>query len=1028
MKIPGKTGFIQTMVDYGKVVYALVAVLCVFGIYSIFKINKDEFPTFVINQGLVAAVYPGADASQVESQLAKPLCDLLNAVPEVDRKSLHCVSRDGMCYIYVTINANQRKLQSVWSNIKHKINQNKIKLPAGVLTVQVLDEFADMSAVLLTLESDDKGWEEMRLYAEDLRDRLRKIDRLASASIIGEQQEEIAVTIDMERLGRYGISPSTLMLDYALSSLHVPSGTFDSDYTSAPITVSSSVTSEEEVENKIVWSDPAGHVVRLKDIATIERRIKEPSSLVQFNGNVSLVMNLVMRPDNNIVAFGRDVDEVLDAFQAQLPDSVHVHRITDQPKVVNHSVMGFLRDLFISIMVVIMVMIVMFPMRSALIASSGVPVCVLATIAVMYMSGMALNNVSLGALIIVLGMIVDDSIITMDGYMDNMVRGMSRLEAASAAARDLFMPMFMATLSICMMFFPVPHLIRGLLGEFCQYFPWVVLISLSASLIYAVTVVPSLEVRFIADRNAGRDNVITHLQNRMFSALQNGYDKALSFVFRHPWMTVASGIAAVALGVVMFMHLNIQMMPYAPRQSFVLEVYLEDGCNIRDTREIVDSLENILLKEDKIVSVTSFIAQGSPRFHGPYQPKFPDPCFAQLIVNTESLLATEELLPYMEAELEHRFPKALVAVRQLSYQACDVPVSLRITGEDRAALLSVADSIQNYMSREMTSELKWIHRDGGRFVSNVNVEVDPVAAARLGIDRAIVSASLSQGFGGMPLMNIYENGHHIPVNLYDGNVGGDMGYEAVADHLVPSMQAGVSVPVRQFATLESVWEPKELILHAGENAVIVGADLRYGNSQPKAMKKLDAYISTLDLPEGVHVTYGGLSEINSTVGKDIFVALFTAVAIMLFFLLLHFRKLSLAVLTMVLCSLCLFGASFSLWLFNQDFGITSVLGIVTLIGITVRNGIIMFEYADHLQHNEGVSVREAAYLAGSRRMRPIFLTSCTTALGVLPMVLSADTLWQPVGLTICFGIVFSIALMVFIMPVSYWMVFRRKGE
>lgn len=1027
MKFPRTSGFIPKVIEHNKLVYLVALGLCVLGLIGLKFINKDEFPTFQINQGLVAGIYPGADAEQVEQQLAKPLEEILLSVPEVRRTNLESVSKDGVAYIYVDLNCNQSRKTEVWSKIKLKLNQSKILLPPGVLTLQVLDDFSDISAILLSLESDDKGWSEMSEYADALKERLRKIDRLGSVTVVGEQEEEIAVTLDMERLGRYGISPASLMLSYTSASLNLPAGTFDTDYISAPITVGYPLSNEEDIAQKIIHSDAQGNVVRLKDVATVERRMKEPKQEVRYNGHTTLVMNLVMRPNNNIVAFGRDVDKVIEEFQAQLPPSVHINRVSDQPKVVDKSVMSFLRDLLISMLVVIFVMIMMFPMRSALIASSGVPVCTLITIAVMYMTGMALNTVTLAALIVVLGMIVDDSIITMDGYMDNLGRGMSRIDAASAAARELFMPMFMATLSICAMFFPMLGIISGYLGDFIRSFPWIVLIALMTSLVYAVTIVPSLEVRFIDENTHQRQNFTSRLQNGLFSFLQRIYDRVQAKAFSYPKLTISIGVVAVVLGVLMFGQLNVQMMPFAARSSFAVEINLDESCSISDTRTVADSLERLLLADPGITSVTSFIGMGAPRYHATYAPKTPAPTFAQMIVNTTSDMATEQMLPFLEAKYEHYFPNALVRIKQMDYQGTVAPVSVIVLGDDREKMLPVAEKIQAYMA-SLDTQLKWVHRNSGIYRSGVRVEVDAAQAARLGIDKTVVNMALSQGFDSSTMTTLYENGKSIPVNLYNNSYGDDAGYEAIGGRLVPTVVPGLSVPLRQIADVEPEWRMSTLVRYASEESISINADLKYGHSHPRVMKKVDAFVKALDLPEGVHVQYGGLSASNGQVGPEIAWSFIAAVAVMFFFLLLHFKKVSLTVLSLVLCLLCLFGASFGLWAFNLDFGMTSVLGIVSLIGIIVRNGIIMFEYAEDLHFKEGYTVKESAMLAGQRRMRPIFLTSCTTALGVLPMIIAGDALWQPVGLTICFGIILSILLIVFIMPVSYWLVFDRSSK
>lgn len=1028
LKIPGASGFVRFAIAHKKMIYLVAAAFCILGLIGLDVINKDEFPTFDIKQGLVAGVYPGATASEVEVQLTKPLEELLLTVPEVQRGSLESVSKDGVAYVYVDLNCSQKRKTEVWSKIKLKLAQGKVLLPPGVITLQVLDDFSEISAILLALESDDKGWSELQEYADALKEKLRKIDRLGSVTVLGSQSEEIAVNVDMAKLSRYGVSPASLMLTYTSLGLSLPSGCFDTDYITAPIAVDANVVSEEEVANRIVYSDADGNIIRLRDIATIERRMAKPSAQVHYNGKSALIMNLVMRPDNNIVAFGEDVDRVISEFQSTLPDSVRISRVNDQPKVVDKSVMGFLRDLLISMLVVIFVMIMMFPLRSALIASSGVPVCTMVTIAVMYLTGMCLNTVTLAALIVVLGMIVDDSIITMDGYMDKLDRGMGKTEAASASARELFMPMFMATLSICSMFFPMLGIISGYLGDFIKSFPWIVLIALMTSLVYAVSVVPSLEVRFISGAKE-KETWISRMQKRLFEALQRGYDKVQAKAFEYPKLTIGTGFVAVALGILMFSRLNVQMMPMAARKSFAVEINLDPGYNLSDTRAVADSIETMLLRDSRITAVTSFIGTGAPRYHCTYSPKEPSPTFAQLIVNTTSELATEQILPYAEAEYEHLFPYASVRIKQMDYQGTTAPVAVTVSGPDRERFAWVVDSIQTYMSG-LDRELKWVHANCGRYLSCVKVEMDSEEAGRVGVDKSLLSLCLGQSFGNSPLVTLYEGDKALPVNLYGEGVCDTMSYEAVGNQLVPTLVPGVSVPIRQIASVKPDWRQESLVRLGGEESVTVLADLKYGYSHPKVMKKINAWVKGFkarnSLPEGVHIDYGGLSSTNGTIGPEIAWSFISAVAVMFFFLMLHFKKVGLTVLSLTLSLLCLFGASLGLWLFNLDFGMTSVLGIVSLIGIIVRNGIIMFEYAEELHFEAGYSVKEAAMLSGQRRMRPIFLTSCTTALGVLPMIIGGDALWQPMGLVICFGIMFSILLLVFIMPVSYWKVFDRQ--
>ena len=994
------------------------------GIVGLVTMNKDEFPTFEIKQGLIAAVYPGADVHQVEEELGKPLEQMLFSMSEISRPQTKVVNKDGMCYIYTDLTVPSSQKTETWSKIKLKIDSFKQTLPPGVLAIVVLDDFSNLTSVLISIEAPDKGYAEINELARDLSDRLREIPELANASIIGEQSEEFAVIADMDRLSQYGISPSALMLDYQSANLQALGGTFSTDYVSSPVHIAKNVTSEKELAERIIRTSKEGQSLRLGDVAKIERRYKEPSSLISFNGRSAVILSIEMSPENNIVAFGKDVDRVIGEFLREAPESVSITRITDQPKVVGDSVWSFIRDLIISMLVVILVMMLLFPIKSALIASSGVPVCTAIALALMFLTGIYLNTVSLAALIVVLGMIVDDSIITMDGYMDKLGRGMSRLDAAQASAQELFKPMFMATFAISAMFFPILKLIHGYLGDFVSTFPWVITFALMSSLAYAILVVPSLETRFITSPTSESKGIINKFQNVLFRGMQTAYDFVQDKCFKHAGLTILSGVAAIALGLLMFSRMNLQLMPMANRPLFAIEVYLDPDSSIEQTQAVTDSLSRILRKDDRIVSVTEFIGTGTPRFHATYSPILPGPNVAQLIVNTKSNKDTRECLKEYESFYEHYFPNALIRFKQMDYQGVSIPVEVRVFGDDYEQIRAVSDSIKSYMSTlEM---IKWVHSDGDNLIPTINLELKGDEATRLGVNRALMNLSLTSALNGVPISSIREGDVTIPVNLYSQDFQKDATYDNIGNTLVATAIPGQMVPLRQVADVSPGWEPEVLTRINGKQAIVVGADMKYGYSQPTATKAIKEYLSRTTMPEGVSVEFGGLNSINSSIGPEIIISFFAAVFVLFMFLLFHFKKISLAVLTIVLSSLCLFGAFFGLWIFGLDFSMTAVLGLISLVGIIVRNGIIMFEYAEELRFEKGYSVKDAAQEAGKRRMRPIFLTSCTTALGVLPMIISGDLLWMPMGVVICFGTMLSVFLITLIMPVSYWQIFRKS--
>ncbi|MDE7103709.1 MAG: efflux RND transporter permease subunit, partial [Bacteroidales bacterium] len=608
-----------------------------------------------------------------------------------------------------------------------------------------------------------------------------------------------------------------------------------------------------------------------------------------------------------------------------------------------------------------------------------------------------------------------------------------RIHAAEASARELFMPQFMATAAICAMFFPIKGLISGYLGEFVALFPYVITIALMTSLAYAMCVVPALEVRFIHSVTGDPTRPakgVAAIQKRFFDGLQNIYDRAEAWCFRHPRATLLTGVASIAVAVLLFTRLNVQMMPMAARDYFAVEIKLEGAAGLDETEAVADAMTRLLLDDRRVASVTAFIGTGAPRFNATYEPMLPGKHMAQLVVNTRSTKATEQILAELESRYEFAFPNARLRFKQMDYQAVKAPVAVELKGKRLETLLPAAEKIRRHMAG-MHETLQWVHADYDGYQPVIEVSLAEEEAARLGVNNSLVSLSLAGLAGGQTLTTIWEDEGEIPVTLYSRAWNDSADYSALENQMVPTAVPGLSVPLRQVGRIYPDWNVTSRPHKAGTPSVSVSADMKQGCSQPEAMADLKRFVTDSILPmlpPDATVSYGGLSAVNKTVIPEILLSFICAVAVLFFFMLFHFKKISLAALTLTLSLLCMFGAFFGLWLFKLDFGLTAVLGLISLVGIIVRNGIIMFEYADELQMQHDLSAKEAAIEAGKRRMRPIFLTSCTTALGVLPMIISGDALWRPMGVVICFGTMLSIALIVLIMPVSYWQIFKIGGR
>ena len=1001
-----------------RITFLIVGCLFVFGIYALARIPKQEFPEYTIRQGVVVGVYPGATAEEVEEQLAKPLEQFLMTYKEVKRAKTTSTSQNGMCYVMVELNDDVNDKDEVWSKVKHGLAAFKMQLPAGVAAVVTNDDFGDTSALLITLESDTRSYRELKGYMDDLSDRLRRIESVSNLRPYGVQQEQISVYVDPERLAAYGIGEKTLSAALAAQGLTPLGGSVSNAETETPIHIAPSLAGEREVAEQIVWSDPEGHVLRVKDVARVVREYDDPDSYIRNNGHRCVLLSLEMQAGNNIVEYGREVDEVLHAFiEEELPADVSVQRIADQAKVVGDSVHSFLRDLFVAMAIIIVVMMLLFPLRSAIVAALTIPMSTFISVGMMYLCGIPLNTVTLAALVVVLGMIVDNSIVVIDGYLDYLGRGHSQWFAAVESAREFFPSLLLATICICMIFYPILFTMTGMMGDFLTWFPWTITINLMVSLLLAVMVIPFLEILIIPAVHVRRDG------RRSFTdRVHDVYRRVLAWTFRHGWLTISLGAASVVVSLLIATQLKFRMVPFADRDQFAVEIYLRPDTPLERTGAVADSVYRALRADERVKSVTSFVGCSSPRFQMSYAPQIAGKNYAQFIVNTTSVDDTESILDEYADAWADRFPEAYVKFKQLDYQ--NVPsLEFRFYGSDIDSLRAAADRLMARM-RQMP-ELQWVHTDYEDPRAIAEVRLDPVTASQLGITRTVVAANMALASGDVAVGSVWEGDYRLPVVLKRDARLGERSLSDIGDTYVSSPVPGVSVPLRQIADVEPAWSQSKIVHRNGMRCITVTADLKRGANAMRMTSRISRMLKDeIPLPPGVETELGGAHEFDAETLPPIAAGLSISLVIIFFFILVNFRKFGITLVVMASMSLCLFGAMVGLWIADFTIGLTSVLGFITLLGMIVRNVILMYQHAEDKRKVCHWSGKLAAYDAGKRRMVPIFLTTATTAVGVVPMMLGGSTFWAPVGVTIFAGGIGSLILVVTILPVLYSKIYK----
>lgn len=1019
----GARSFVEAGMIRWRIVLTLCAVLVGFGAISFLTMPRQEFPDFTVRQGLVIGVMPGASSREIEEQVARPVEDYLFSFNEVNKKKTYSVSKEGQVVVFVELayKVKGADAPAFWAKLRHGLNELKAqKLPAQVLALIGNNDFGDTSAVLFTVTADGRSPRDLAKYLEVLQSHLRRIDATAKLRTFGAQDETIRVSLSRDRLARYGIGPASLLASLQGLGLAPAPARLDTDQLELPIHVGKVLRSEAELGDTLLLSLPTGGQVRLKDVAEIQREYAHDDTSVRFMGKTAVLLSIEMQSGHDITHFGVQIEQALAETRRELPAGVTIERVADQPNVVKASVGHFLRDFGLAIGSVIVVTMLLLPLRVATVAAISIPVCIAMTLAVLNALGVQLQTVSLAGLIVVLGMVVDNAIVVIDDHVDRLDRGIDPWTAAWKSARELTIPVLTATVAIILSYVPMPLFLIGIAGDFVGSLPVTIAVALTISMLVAVLLVPVMNSRFIrrgVHRRDGKRSLLDRVQTR--------FDGALARAFRHPWLTLLGGGLAVAAALVMAARIPQQLFPKVDRNQFAVEVYLPNGHSLKQTDEVIRGLEKSLLADPRVVNVTSFVGQSSPRFHTVYAPHMPERNFGQLLVNTVNEEATVAVLRDAERHRTGTFPEAWVRWKQLEF-AQTSPVEVRISGDDIATLKRVGALVEAY-ARKLPGTT-WVHDDYEDARQSIEVVPDADACTRLGVPPALLQASLAIGSQGLPIATIWEGDYPVRVVLKD-EVTSATRIEGLRQQYVSSMLAGASVPLEQLAELRPAWTDGAIVRRNGVRTLTVSIDLTMDGLGSALQKTMEGFVKNLQASgaaAGTRIEFGGEREQVLEVFGPMSISMSVSIGLIFIVLLFQFQRFRKVLVVMLSMPLSLLGAFIGLAVAHYPFGLTAFIGIIGLLGIVIRNGVILVTYAEELRVGQGLSAFDAALAAGKRRMRPIVLTSVAAAIGVVPMILSRSLLWGPLGTVTCFGLLFGMVLTLFVLPVAYWQLMRGQ--
>ncbi|MFD1818106.1 Multidrug efflux pump subunit AcrB [Pseudarcicella hirudinis] len=1011
-----KINIIEAAMKYRQITLVITLILVIVGVIALLTMPRSEDPRITVRQGLILAAYPGADELQMEKQVTNKVEQYLFSFEEIRKAKTKSETKEGLMVITAELNEEVKDPKKFWSTLQHGLNTNmRGTLPSGVQGPIVNSDFGDVVAQMITISAPGRSFAEIEKYLDKLEDGIKTIPEVSKIKRYGGQKQQIYIIVEDEKLRNYGFDFSTISNVLQAQNVTNSTGDITLSASNIPIFANSRFQNEAAIGNQIIYSSPDGKVVRLKDVARIERRYEELNSFIKVGDNSVMMLTVEMQPGKNIVNLGEDLDKKIDEVKKTLPSDVKVDIIVNQPEVVKESVSHFMVEFAIAIAAVILVVMLLLPLRIATISAIAAPVSIAVTFGVLNMIGIEIHQVSLAAMIIVLGMVVDDAIVIVDNYIEKLDEGIPRWTAAWQAATQLMVPVFTATAAIIFAFLPLAFFLNGIAKEFIQALPVAVAVALFASFLVALLLTPYLCYVFL---KKGLKHEISNRppKKNMLDYLQETYNKAVEFCFRWPKLTLLSGILSVVLAMFVAAHNEQELFPTAERNQFNIEVWMQNGTDVTETEKAARKVEDAIKGDKRVVGTASFIGTSSPRFHSNYAPETPRENFAQIFINTTSAEATEEMAKEYLKKFNNFLPNGYVRVRQLSLKETPAPLEIRVIGEDLNDQKRVAEQVIQIL--EKTNGTNWVRTDYQDDYFGVKTNIREDVASRLGISNAMITQKLGNEIKGYPVSTLWEGDKPVDM-LLRLDVKNRADFNEL-QNLYVSTKYNTKVPLKEVVDLQPSWHTGVIAHRNGLRTLTVRSEAQLDVKATTILEKVKPQIEKLKLPEGITIGYGGedesARETQPAMGKSLMISLVLIFLTLLF----QFKNVGKVLIVLSTFPLSLLGGMLGLYLTGNPFGFTAFMGVISLMGIVVRNGIILVDYADELILEHGYGIKAAALASAKRRMRPIFLTSSAAAIGVVPMIVGKSPLWAPLGSVLAVGLIVSMVMTLFVVPVLYY--------
>ncbi|TOG18966.1 multidrug efflux RND transporter permease subunit VmeV [Vibrio parahaemolyticus] len=1000
--------------------WLFIVILAIGGVTSFLELGRLEDPAFTIKDAMIVATYPGATSKEVEEELTYPLEKEIRKLPYIDR--ITSTSSNGMSQIMVSMKMDYGpdELPQIWDEMRRKINDLQPTLPQGVQSLQIIDDFGDVYGVMLMLTGDDYDYVELKRYADHLRREIELVDGVGKVDIAGDQQEMLFVEISLDRLASLNLDMNVVSGLLNQQNNVVSAGEVMVNGESLVIRPSGTLNTVQALENLIIHGRDTGNLIRLKDVATITRGIQEkPGNMILFNGKKAINIGISFASGVNVVEVGERLNAELSSLESIKPAGLDMSYFYNQAQEVDDSVKAFVISLAEAVAIVIIVLLFTMGLRSGVIIGVVLLLTVFGTFILMNYNNIELHRISLGALIIALGMLVDNAIVVVEGILVGLKKGRTKVQAAVDIVKQTQWPLLGATVIAITAFAPI-GLSQDATGEFMGSLFWVLCFSLFLSWVTAITLTPFLADLLLKeekDTNGEDEDPYKGWLFVVFGAL-------LKFSLRFRWMTVAAMVALLVGAVIAFGNVKQQFFPPSNTPMFYVDMWMPEGTDIRQTIKQAETVESYIRQQDDIDFVSVSIGQGLQRFALTYQPEKSYEAYAQFQVRTTDRDNMFKLLHKLDDNLAKTFDEPTFQFKLMEFGPSPASkIEARITGPDPKVLRELAVQVEDILHTDPGA--RNIRHDWRERTKELVPVFNESKARRLGISKEDLSSTLQMAFGGSTFGVLRDGTHTLPIMMRLPEVE-RVDFESLQNVKIWSPSLQTYIPVDQIIDgVELDWS-EPLIQRRDRKrtlTVLADHDVLSDDTAASLFARVQPKVMALHIPEGYEITWGGEYESSKDAQEGLFGSLPMGYLLMFIITILLFNSIKKPLVIWFTVPLSIIGVAFGLLTTNMPFSFTAFLGLLSLSGMILKNGIVLLDQIN-LELESGKDPYLAIVDSAISRVRPVSMAALTTILGMIPLVF--DAFFGSMAITIMAGLGFATVLTLIVVPVMFAILFRIK--